>query len=297
MFRGLSAFPITPLRDDRIDDAAFRSLIQRLAASGVDSITALGSTGCYAYLSREERGTVVAASVAEAGDTPVFAGIGGLRTSQVQQLADDAQHAGASAVLLAPMTYQTLTNDDVYTLYEDVTKGLSVPLIVYDNPGTTHFTFTDELYAAVATLPNVASIKIPGVSLGADELRARIADLRSILPPHVTIGTSGDAYGAAGLNAGCDAWYSVIAGTLPQHPLAITRASQRGDRDEATALAAQWQPLWALFAKHGSLRVTAAIAEILEYVQRPSLPRPILGLSEADRDGVADVLRTISVTL
>ena len=141
---------------------------------------------------------------------------------QVQQLADDAQHAGAAAVLLAPMTYQTLTNDDVYTLYEDVTKGLSVPLIVYDNPGTTHFTFTDELYAAVATLPNVSSIKIPGVSLGADELRVRIADLRRILPPHVTIGVSGDAYGAAGLNAGCDAWYSVIAGTLPQHPLAIT---------------------------------------------------------------------------
>lgn len=62
-------------------------------------------------------------------------GIGALRTSQVQRLADDAQDAGASAVLLAPVTYQALTPDEVFTLFEDVTAGLSVPLVVYDNPG------------------------------------------------------------------------------------------------------------------------------------------------------------------
>lgn len=45
MFTGLSAFPLTPLHDDQVDEQAFIGLVQRLAAAGVDSITALGSTG------------------------------------------------------------------------------------------------------------------------------------------------------------------------------------------------------------------------------------------------------------
>lgn len=47
--------------------------------------------------------------------------------------------------------------------------------------------------------------------------------------PGVTIGVSGDALAATGLNAGCDSWYSVIAGTLPKPAMTITRAAQDGD--------------------------------------------------------------------
>ena len=55
MFTGLSAFPLTPLANDAVDEHAFVHLIERLSEAKVDSITALGSTGSYAYLSGEER--------------------------------------------------------------------------------------------------------------------------------------------------------------------------------------------------------------------------------------------------
>ena len=42
MFTGLSAFPLTPLRGDRLDLAAFRRVVAMLGGSGVDTITALG---------------------------------------------------------------------------------------------------------------------------------------------------------------------------------------------------------------------------------------------------------------
>ncbi|MGF7001169.1 dihydrodipicolinate synthase/N-acetylneuraminate lyase [Paraburkholderia sp. GAS32] len=86
---------------------------------------------------------------------------------------------------------------------------ISVPLCVYDNPGTTHFEFTDELHGRIASLPNVASIKIPGVPSDLGEAVARVNRLRALIPSNVSIGVSGDAFGATGLNAGCDAWYSV----------------------------------------------------------------------------------------
>lgn len=290
MFTGLSAFPLTPLRDDAFDEASYAGLITRLAEAGVDSIAALGSTGSYMYLERNERRQAARAAVEHAGAIPVIVGIGALRTSQVQALAYDAQEAGASAVLLAPATYQGLGDDEVFGLFEDVTAGLSVPLVVYDNPGTTHVTFTDELHARIASLAHVASIKIPPVSTDPAAAAARVRNLRDHIPAEVTIGVSGDGSAAAGFKAGCDAWYSVIAGTLPAPALAITRAAQAGDFDAALTESARMAPLWSLFAEHGSYRVTAAIAEQLGLVAEYSLPRPVQGLGAAARVRVAEII-------
>ena len=290
MFSGLSAFPHTPLRDDSFDEAAFARLLERLVAAGVDSITALGSTGSYMYLDRDERRRVAVAAVRHAGDVPVMVGIGAIRTSHVQRLADDAQQAGAGAVLLAPVTYQGLGDDEVFRLFEDVAVGLSVPLAVYDNPGTTHVTFSDDLYARIATLPNVASIKIPGIAADPAQASARVQTLRRLLPRTVTIGISGDASAATGLNAGCDAWYSAIGGILPTPAVAITRAALSGDSDSASAHSARLQPLWALFAEHGSYRVTAAIGEHLGLLAPDSLPRPVRGLDAGARTQVARII-------
>ncbi|WP_436530962.1 dihydrodipicolinate synthase family protein [Actinoplanes sp. HUAS TT8] len=282
MFTGLSAFPLTPLADDRLDETAYAGLISRLAVAGADSITALGSTGSYAYLDAAERARAVRIAVAEAGPTPVFAGIGALRTSHVLAHAAQAQAAGASAVLLAPMTYQPLTPDEVYGLYQDVSSELSVPLIVYDNPGTTHVTFTDDLYAAIARLPHVASLKIPGpVS------EERVADLRKLLPPEVAIGISGDVHAADGLAHGCDVWYSVVGGTLPAAATAIVRSVPGAPERLA--------PLFALFAAYGSLRVIAAVAEQVGLVAGACLPRPVRGLDEEGRARVAKVVAELDL--
>lgn len=289
MLTGLSAFPLTPITDDGVDEEAFAALVGRLAAARVDSITALGSTGSYPYLDREERAHVARLAVEHAGNTPVLVGIGALRTRGVLELAEDAQAVGASGVLLAPVSYQALTADEVFGLYEDVAAELSVPLVVYDNPGTTHFTFTDELYARVAELPNVASIKIPGVPADPGEAERRVSRLRALLPA-VTIGVSGDPLAATGLNAGCDAWYSVLAGTVPEPALAITRAARGGAAASAAAESERLRPLWELFARHGSLRVVSAIAEHLGLVGHPNLPRPLRGLPDADRAAVAAVV-------
>jgi 4-hydroxy-tetrahydrodipicolinate synthase len=291
MFTGLSAFPLTPVKQDGIDEGAFIRLIERLVIAGVDSIGALGSTGNYAYLSRAERARTAQLAVEHAGTVPVIIGISALRTRDVLALAEDAQAAGAHGVLLAPMSYQALSEDEVYGLYAAVSAHLSVPLCVYDNPGTTHFTFTDELHGRIAALPKVASIKIPGVPAAPAAARQRVERLKAVIPPHVTVGVSGDAMAATGLNAGCDAWYSVIGGLFPETALAITRAAQAGEEIEAQRLSEQLRPLWKLFSQHGgSLRVVASAAELLGLAEAPCLPLPLKALAGEDRRMLATVL-------
>ncbi|MFF3328179.1 dihydrodipicolinate synthase family protein [Streptomyces sp. NPDC002888] len=296
MFHGLSAFPLTPTDEHGIDDTAYAALVARLAASGVDSIGALGSTGGYAYLTREQRAHAARIAVEAAGGVPVMVGIGALRTADVLALAEDAQRAGASAVLLAPMTYQPLTEDEVFGLYEEVTRELSVPLCVYDNPRTTHVDFSDELHGGIARLPNVRSIKIPGVPDDPARAKARVDALRTLVPETVTIGVSGDWTAARGLNSGCDAWYSVLGGTFPQTALALTRAAQAGHAGTATELSDELEPLWALFRRHGGLRVMSAAASHLGLTREPNLPRPLRGLDEAARQGVVATLDALGLT-
>ncbi|GAA2180383.1 dihydrodipicolinate synthase family protein [Leucobacter tardus] len=296
IFTGLSAFPLTPLRDDRVDEQAFTGLVERLATTEVDSITALGSTGSYAYLTPVERARVAQLAVEHAGSTPVFVGVGGLRTSHVLAHVDAAAEAGAAGVLLAPMTYQALTADDVFELFRTVTEHTALPVIVYDNPGTTHFTFSTDLYARIGALPGIASVKIPGVPRDPEEARAHVSAIRAVLPAHVTIGVSGDAFGAAGLNAGCDAWYTAVGGTIPDPMLTITRAAQHGRPAEAVAESERLAPLWHLFTEFGgSLRVTAALAEHLGLVPERSLPLPIQGLSAEQRARVVAVIEELAL--
>src|SRR3954451_11548129 len=111
--------------------------------------------------------------------------IGATSTEHVIELAHDAQDAGSAAVMLAPVSYQALTEDEVYGLYADVTAELSVPLCVYDNPATTHFAFSDDLHAGVAALPGVRAIKLPGEHAG-----HRIAALRPRVRETVALGVA-----------------------------------------------------------------------------------------------------------
>lgn len=295
MFSGLSAFPLTPLSETALDEAAFIRLIQRLVAAGVDSICALGSTGSYAYLTRAERARIARLAVEHAGPVPVMVGVGALRTREVLDLVHDAQLAGVQGVLLAPVSYQPLRSEEVYGLYEAVSGALSVPLCVYDNPRTTHFEFSDELHGRIAQLPHVASIKIPPVSADLDVARQRVAHLRAGIPAHVSIGISGDASAACGLLAGCEAWYSVIGGLFPEVALAITRAALGGDAQLALHHSGQLAPLWALYAQYGSVRVVAGAAEILGLAPAGCLPLPLQPLPPGVQRHLETVLADLAL--
>ncbi|MHC8305751.1 dihydrodipicolinate synthase family protein [Pseudomonas sp. PB3P13] len=82
IFTGLSAFPLTPMNEQGVDENAFTRLVEQLATANVDSIGALGSTGSYAYLSRVERTRVAQLAVEAAGSVPVMVSIGSLRTRE-----------------------------------------------------------------------------------------------------------------------------------------------------------------------------------------------------------------------
>jgi 4-hydroxy-tetrahydrodipicolinate synthase len=305
MFKGLCAFPLTPLAGDNVDEAALVQLVGRCVDAGADSIGVLGSTGVYTYLLRGERRKVVEASVEAAQGTPVVAGVGAMRTRDVLGCVEDAHTAGASGLLLAPVSYQRLTEEEVYGLYREVSSASDLPIAVYDNPATTGFTFSDELHGRIAKLPGIASIKFPPPAPG--RAADRIGRLRAAVPGSVSLGISGDWAAAEALLAGCDVWYSVIAGLFPKTARVIVDLAQTGQTGQtgqrgptgqrsgqghlALEASGALEPVWALFRTYGSLRVAATMAEVLGFVEAPCLPRPLKSLDGEGRARVQEALR------
>ncbi|WP_265502251.1 dihydrodipicolinate synthase family protein [Paracoccus beibuensis] len=279
VMRGLSGFPITPTTEDgRPLPADLSRLVRRLAAAGVDSIGVLGSTGGYAYLNPDTRTHVLEIALEAAARTvPVIAGIGALRTDTSVALARHAADAGAAGLLLAPMSYTPLTEDEVHRHFHAVADASDLPICIYNNPSTTHFNFSPALLARLAMLPTVTAVKMP-LPLDSD-FAAEIFRLRRDLPRGFLIGYSGDWGCADALLQGADAWFSVAAGLWPEQALELTRAARAGDRAATDRLQARFQPLWDLFRAYGSLRVVYAAAGIMGLTEaRP--PRPILPLPD-----------------
>lgn len=294
LFHGLSAFSLTPTDDEgTVQPELLGRLLQRIHAAAPESIGLLGSTGGYAYLSRTERQRAVHAAVeCVGGKTPVIVGVGALRTDTAQALARDARAAGADGLLLAPMSYTPLTEDEVYHHMIAVAEAGDLPLCIYNNPGTTKFTFSDDLIVRLAKIPNIMAIKMP---LPADgDFAGELARLRARTPADFSIGYSGDWGAADALLSGCDAWYSVVAGLLPGPALKLARATQAGDTAEAQRINTAFQPLWQLFKEFGSFRVMYVLADVLG-LGRLQPPRPILPLSDDARQRVEDALQGLVV--
>ncbi|MEO1795659.1 MAG: dihydrodipicolinate synthase family protein [Pseudomonadota bacterium] len=274
MLAGLSAFTLTPMdADGVVDTDHLGRLVARLSGCGVASIGVLGSTGSYMYLSASERARAIAAAVEAAGDTPVLAGIGALRTTDVMAHMQAAEAAGASAALLAPASYLPLTDEDFISLVESAASVSRLPICLYNNPSTTHFTMSEALVAQLATWESVAAVKNPAPKTGAAE---QITRLRAVTPAGFVLGYSGDALIDGPLSGGADAWYSVLAGTLPEACLAIW-AARGGDVAQAHD---RLKPIWDLFNTHGSIRVVPHMLELLGLGSAP-LPLPLQPLSNA----------------
>ncbi len=278
LFSGLSAFPITPTTNTgEVMASDLQTLVRNIEEGGADSLGLLGSTGTYMFLSRDQRRRAVALAVEATTAMPVMVGVGSMRTDEAQALARDAQAEGAAGVLLAPVNYTPLTEEEVFQHFIAVASASDLPLCIYSNPGTTNFTFRPDFVGRLAAIPSVAAIKLPLPASG--DLVGDLAAFRQAAPG-LSIGYSGDWACKDALLAGADCWYSVVGGLFPRQAAALAAAAAiNSDRGEADRLDATFADLWTLLRSYGGLRVMYGAANLLGYTEaRP--PLPLLGLDD-----------------
>ena len=101
LFKGVITALITPFRDGKVDEAAFRLLLERQIEGGVDGVVPVGTTGESATVSADEHKRIVELCVEiAAGRVRVIAGAGASATDMAIDLVRHAKTVGADGELV-----------------------------------------------------------------------------------------------------------------------------------------------------------------------------------------------------
>jgi 4-hydroxy-tetrahydrodipicolinate synthase len=126
-------------RDEKVDVKTTRTLVDFLIDGGIDGLFPLGTSGEFALLDRKDRKTIVETVVDQTnGRVPVLAGASDPSLENVLAYAEDAEDAGADAIVATPTYYYTTGEDGLFSHFETIAQKSGLPLIVYNIPEWTH---------------------------------------------------------------------------------------------------------------------------------------------------------------
>ena len=232
LFKGVITALITPLRDGKVDEAAFAQLLERQIAAGIHGVVPMGTTGESASLSLDEHKRVVELCVqVAAGRTRVIAGAGASATEKSIELARFAKSVGADAALIVTPYYNRPSQAGLALHFEAIAEAVQLPVLLYNVPGRTGVDMANETVARLAAHPNIVGIKDATGDLGrVSWMRANIGGQFDLI--------SGDDPSYPGYHAqGGVGVISVTSNVAPEAMVALHEAVAAGDY----ATARDWQ--------------------------------------------------------
>jgi 4-hydroxy-tetrahydrodipicolinate synthase len=279
-FKGVFAFIATPTKDDgdMVDEATLRKSIDVQIANGVDGITVFGSTGGIGSFSESERRTVIEVAAKHInGRVRFLPGTGAISTAEAVRLSKHAADMGADGVLVVPITYWRLTEEELYEHYEAIAHAIKIPLGIYNNPGTTGVDIKPALVAKIAAIDNVGFIKESSGDM------SRVSAIRQLTGHQISVMNGNDACTPEAIAAGAEGWFAGSCNIMPKQCVELFRLGYK--EKNMVAMREYFQPMFPIcdfMASRGYIRVAHAACELLG---RPVGPprRPIRPLSAADR--------------
>lgn len=275
--KGLMTALVTPMRDDRVDEPAFRDLIEAQIQAGVDALVPCGTTGEAVTLTLEEREQVIALAVETArGRVPVMAGVGSNDTRTTVEAARRAEALGASAVLVVTPYYNKPTQEGMYRHFRAVAESISIDVCLYNVPGRTGVSLEAATLARLAGVPNITAIKeATGNLMVQSEMMLAAGERISML--------SGDDFTTLAFIAqGGQGVISVASNIVPELMGELVRGVAAGDLEHVRKVHFRLYPLFkALFLESNPIPVKTALAMMGRMTGEMRLP--LYPMSEANQ--------------
>ncbi|MCM8763251.1 MAG: 4-hydroxy-tetrahydrodipicolinate synthase [Candidatus Omnitrophica bacterium] len=286
MFKGSIVAIVTPFKDDKVDEAVFRKLIEFHIKNGTSGIVPCGTTGESATLSFEEHNRVIEITVEQVKKrVPVIAGTGSNSTAEAVMLTKHAAKVGADASLQVSPYYNRPTQKGLYLHFKAVADSVDIPIILYNIASRTGVNIEPETIAKLAAdCKNIIGVKEASGSLD------QMSRIKALCPEDFVLLSGDDSLTLPVLSIGGKGVISVVANIVPADVAGLISEFEKGHIQKAQTLHYKLLPLVkAMFIETNPIPVKTAMG--LLGMCEPDLRLPMSPLSDENLEKLKKALK------
>ncbi len=291
VFQGAGVAIVTPFKDNGdVSYEHFADQIDYQIDHGTDAIIVCGTTGESACLTEEEHIEVIRFCVRHvAGRVPVVAGAGSNCTKTAVYLSEEAEKAGADALLLVTPYYNKTTQAGLIDHYTIVANSVKLPIILYSVQSRTGLNIEAETAAhLIKNVPNIVGIKEASGNM------SQIAKIMSLCDGNAELYSGNDDQTVPILSLGGIGVISVVSNIAPQFMHDMVTEYLNGNIENARKMQLKSIELVdALFCETNPIPVKHAMN--LMNMQAGPLRKPLAPMSEAHLEQLKTAMRNFGI--
>ena len=232
VFKGAGVAIVTPfLQNGDVNYDKLAEIIELQIKNGTDAIVICGTTGESACLTEEEHLDCIRFATKQVNKrVPVIAGTGSNCTRTAVYLSEEAEKAGADALLIVSPYYNKTTQAGLIDHYSTVASSGKLPIILYNVKSRTGMNIEPQTVAELVNkVPNIVGIKEASGDI------SQIAKIKSICPD-VELYSGNDDQVVPVLSLGGLGVISVVSNVAPRFMHDMVMKYLSGDVQTATKM-------------------------------------------------------------
>ena len=287
-FHGVFPYLVSPVdADGRVLTDVLRRLASDLIDAGVHGLTPLGSTGEFAYLTREQRIDVVRATIeAAAGRVPVVAGVASTSTADAVSQAQSYERLGADGILAILEAYFPLKDPQVEDYFRAIADAVGIPVVLYTNPQFQRSDLSLDVIARLSEHPRIGYIKDASTNTG------RLLSIMNRCGDRLRVFSASAHIPACVMMIGGVGWMAGPACLIPRQSVRLFELCRAGQWEAAMQLQRQLWRVNEAFARFSLAACVKAGLQSQGYAVGGPIP-PQAALTAEDRGVVEAALADV----
>ena len=291
IFTGAAVAIVTPFNaDGTVNYEKLDELIEYQIKNSTDAIVICGTTGEASTLSHEEHIDVIKRCIKTVNKrVPVIAGTGSNSTETAIYLSQEAEKAGADAVLLVTPYYNKATQGGLYVHFKDTADAINIPCILYNVPSRTGCNILPETAVKLAKdVKNIVAIKEASGNI------SQIAKLFQLADGCIDVYSGNDDQIVPIMSLGGLGVISVLSNVAPKQTHDLCQACLDGDYKKAAQMQFDALPVIdSLFCEVNPIPVKKALN--LQGFEVGPLRKPLTEMEEAHANTLKENMKTYGI--
>ena len=288
-FHGVFPYLVSPIdASGGILTDVLGRLVSDLVEAGVHGLTPLGSTGEFAYLTREQRIAVVRTTIeAAAGRVPVVAGVASTSTRDAVQQAQTYEQLGADGILAILEAYFPLKDAQVEDYFRRIADAVDIPVVLYTNPQFQRSDLSLDVIARLAEHPRIGYIKDASTNTG------RLLSIMNRCGDALRVFSASAHIPACVMMIGGVGWMAGPACLIPRQSVRLYELCRAGEWDAAMRLQRELWRINEAFARFNLAACIKAGLQLQGYPVGEPIP-PQTALAAEEREMVEAALGAVA---